>query len=232
MEEERRLAYVGLTRARHRLYLTHAGRRATWGMDRMSVPSRFLLEIPADLMHGPRLVTRDEEDVDQWAGDDGEGPLDLELVLGRRGGSRLLGRALPGRPDRRLPPGGGYTPPPGAPQPGSEFRPSRDLSARRAAYYLSHGGSNGSAEPGRDGGDVGEVAIVAPLEGVGRVPPRPIVPGERRYRDGDRVVHRAFGEGTVVSSRLTRDDEEVTVAFPGRGVKKLLASLANLESLG
>jgi DNA helicase-2/ATP-dependent DNA helicase PcrA len=232
MEEERRLAYVGLTRARHRLYLTHAGRRATWGMDRMSVPSRFLLEIPADLMHGPRLVTRDEEDVDQWAGDDGEGPLDLELVLGRRGGSRLLGRALPGRPDRRLPPGGGYTPPPGAPQPGSEFRPSRDLSARRAAYYLSQGSSNGSAEPGRDGGDVGEVAIVAPLEGVGRVPPRPIVPGERRYRDGDRVVHRAFGEGTVVSSRLTRDDEEVTVAFPGRGVKKLLASLANLESLG
>ena len=64
------------------------------------------------------------------------------------------------------------------------------------------------------------------------VPPRPIVPGERRYRDGDRVRHAAFGEGTVVSSRLTRDDEEVTVAFPERGVKKLLASLANLEVIG
>jgi hypothetical protein len=35
-----------------------------------------------------------------------------------------------------------------------------------------------------------------------------------------------------VSSRLTRDDEEVTVAFPNRGVKVLLASLANLELLG
>jgi DNA helicase-2/ATP-dependent DNA helicase PcrA len=64
------------------------------------------------------------------------------------------------------------------------------------------------------------------------VPPRPIVPGERRYRDGDRVRHPRFGEGTVVSSRLTRDDEEVTVAFPDNGVRKLLASLANLELLG
>ncbi|MGO9206530.1 MAG: hypothetical protein ACLQBX_10160, partial [Candidatus Limnocylindrales bacterium] len=59
-----------------------------------------------------------------------------------------------------------------------------------------------------------------------------VVPGERRYRDGDRVRHAAFGEGRVVSSRLTRDDEEVTVAFPDRGVKVLLASLANLELLG
>jgi DNA helicase-2/ATP-dependent DNA helicase PcrA len=58
------------------------------------------------------------------------------------------------------------------------------------------------------------------------------VPGQRRYRDGDRVRHRAFGEGRVVSSKLTRDDEEVTVAFPDRGVKVLLASLADLEVLG
>jgi DNA helicase-2/ATP-dependent DNA helicase PcrA len=55
------------------------------------------------------------------------------------------------------------------------------------------------------------------------------VPGERRYRDGQRVRHKAFGEGLVVSSRLTRDDEEVTVAFPDQGVKKLMASLASLE---
>jgi DNA helicase-2/ATP-dependent DNA helicase PcrA len=58
------------------------------------------------------------------------------------------------------------------------------------------------------------------------------VPGQRRFRDGDRVRHRAFGEGRVVSSKLTRDDEEVTVAFPERGVKVLLASLADLEVLG
>ena len=62
-------------------------------------------------------------------------------------------------------------------------------------------------------------------------PARLVIPGERRFRDGDRVHHAAFGGGTVVTSKLTRDDEEVTVAFPERGVKKLLASLANLELL-
>ncbi len=57
------------------------------------------------------------------------------------------------------------------------------------------------------------------------------MPGQRRYADGERVVHPAFGEGTVVTSKLTRDDEEVTIAFPERGVKKLLASLTNRERL-
>jgi hypothetical protein len=65
----------------------------------------------------------------------------------------------------------------------------------------------------------------------GFVPPPPVVPGQRRYRDGARVRHHAFGEGLVVSSKLTRDDEEVTVAFPDRGVKTLMASIANLEVL-
>ena len=60
MEEERRLAYVGLTRARNRLYLTHAATRATWGRGGFSVPSRFLMEIPPELMHGPRLVVQDD----------------------------------------------------------------------------------------------------------------------------------------------------------------------------
>ena len=60
------------------------------------------------------------------------------------------------------------------------------------------------------------------------------MPGERRYRDGDRVRHARFGDGIVVSARLTRDDEEVTVAFRDGGVghKTMLASLANLELIG
>jgi len=66
------------------------------------------------------------------------------------------------------------------------------------------------------------------------IPPRPIVPGERRYRDGDRIRHARWGDGIVVTSKLTRDDEEVTVAFrdPVVGRKTMLASLANLELLG
>ena len=60
LEEERRLAYVGITRAKRRLYLSHAWRRATWGMGQATVPSRFLLEIPAELMVGPQLGGADD----------------------------------------------------------------------------------------------------------------------------------------------------------------------------
>ncbi len=62
-----------------------------------------------------------------------------------------------------------------------------------------------------------------------RLPPETQVPGEHRYKDGQKVRHKVFGEGQVVSSKLTRDDEEVTVAFPKQGIKKLMASLADLE---
>jgi DNA helicase-2/ATP-dependent DNA helicase PcrA len=243
MEEERRLAYVGLTRARHRLYLTHAAQRATWGRGGFSVPSRFLLEIPADLMHGPRLVVVDEaEDDDQRPpAERTGGPLDLDLVLGRRASGRLLERER-GRSvgPRHLPPGGGYVEvAPGAPRAGEPFRTSRDLAAKREAYYGRHVWPRrdepraGDQAPVDDLGPLGDADHTtpsgSPAAGGWAVPPPAVVPGQRRYRDGDLVRHHAFGEGRVVTGRLTRDDEEVTVAFPERGVKTLLASIANLE---
>ncbi len=50
IEEERRLCYVGITRARELLYLTHASIRRIWGQINYQEPARFLQEIPADLM--------------------------------------------------------------------------------------------------------------------------------------------------------------------------------------
>jgi DNA helicase-2/ATP-dependent DNA helicase PcrA len=50
VEEERRLAYVGLTRARERLYLSRAETRSTWGAPNYNPPSRFLDEIPEDVI--------------------------------------------------------------------------------------------------------------------------------------------------------------------------------------
>lgn len=50
MEEERRLAYVGITRAKDRLYLTRAFRRSMYGFEEPTTPSRFLDDIPADLV--------------------------------------------------------------------------------------------------------------------------------------------------------------------------------------
>ena len=54
MEEERRLAYVGITRARQRLYLTRAESRSMWGQSQFNPPSPFLEEIPSDLLDWKR----------------------------------------------------------------------------------------------------------------------------------------------------------------------------------
>lgn len=51
LDEERRLAYVGITRARERLVLSHAETRRIHGMDQYNPPSRFLREIPSKLVH-------------------------------------------------------------------------------------------------------------------------------------------------------------------------------------
>ena len=52
LEEERRLAYVGITRARRRLYLSRAVTRSAWGQPQYNPPSRFLDELPAELIAG------------------------------------------------------------------------------------------------------------------------------------------------------------------------------------
>ncbi|MEU6851426.1 DNA helicase PcrA [Actinacidiphila alni] len=54
LEEERRLAYVGITRARERLYLTRSMMRSAWGQPAYNPPSRFLEEIPATLIQWKR----------------------------------------------------------------------------------------------------------------------------------------------------------------------------------
>ena len=136
LEEERRLAYVGITRAKRRLYLSHAWRRATWGMGQASVPSRFLIEIPAELMIGPRLGGIDEPERD----------LDLDLVFGQRRTTRFNTPTRgPGAAYRQ---GSGR---PGAPSEGEPFRPSRDLAARREAFEAGAPSGDRSASIGDRG---------------------------------------------------------------------------------
>jgi DNA helicase-2/ATP-dependent DNA helicase PcrA len=243
MEEERRLCYVGITRAKRRLSLSYALRRG-WG-DGDGAPSRFLAEIPEELL-----------DV---ANDDGP-RADGETRFGR--GFRSARAGFAGGESWRE--GSGT---PGTPS--GAFRPGRDLEARRRAY--SAGARSGSLRvPDTDGIDeapdddefIGEAPEL--LQPVGRIPPwaaagrgaasappqavgtpvlpplrprvaaptRARIPGERYFRDGDRVLHATFGEGIVVTSKLTRHDEEVTIAFAGSGVKTLAASIANLEVQG
>lgn len=143
MEEERRLAYVGITRAKDRLYLIHAFRRRVFGAEQIGNPSRFLSDIPGELIEG--RPTRLERSTEQFG---------TRQVAQRVSGSRQAQRLQ---------------------------------TARQAA--------------------------------------------SARFSAGDRVRHNIFGEGTVIESQVTSDDEEVTVAFPGKGIKRLSTSFAPLEKL-
>jgi DNA helicase-2/ATP-dependent DNA helicase PcrA len=223
LEEERRLAYVGITRAKRRLFLSHAWRRATWGMGQASVPSRFLMEIPPDLMEGPQLGATDEGR-----------ELDLDLVFGARRTTRFNTPVRGNGPAYRQ--GSGR---PGAPPPGETFKPTRDLGAKRDAYADGARSGQLSRATLRAWDDALERSYeperAAPsAPGPAARTNRPVIPGERQFRDGDRVRHAAWGEGIVVTSKLTRSDEEVTVAFKDAGIgrKTMLASLANLKITG
>jgi DNA helicase-2/ATP-dependent DNA helicase PcrA len=133
MEEERRLCYVGMTRAKKRLFLSYAFRRTVWGDSEVREPSRFLADVPRNLIEGAAL---------------------------KAGSSQS--RATRWEP----------TPP---------------------AIQLK--------------------------------------PRELQFRVGQRVKHAKFGEGVVIESKPDGNDEEVTVSFKKSGVKRVLASFANLEKL-
>ncbi len=171
MEEERRLCYVGITRAKDRLYLLRAFRRTQYGRTEFSEPSRFLADIPAALL-------RDDA---------------------RQASARA--------PEREV----------------HTFGVQSRLVDRKAAiqsYVRDNEPSAPEREPRR-----------AP-EPVRSASARPAAGAYRQlFHTGDAVVHAAFGDGTVIQSVVKDGDEEVTVAFKGRGVKRLMASFANLRKV-
>jgi DNA helicase-2/ATP-dependent DNA helicase PcrA len=206
LEEERRLTYVGMTRAKDRLYLVHARHRSTWGVGAATEPSRFLAELPEELMDADR----------------GSGTPFRRGGWGERSGIDDAGW-LPGgyrspRRDRLREP----LRPVSLPDMSSPPRAvGRDL--ERARERVATSGYAGGEEL-----DLGTGAFGAGAAG-GAGAMEPGETGELAWRAGDHVRHRRFGEGVVVSSKWVKGDEEVTVAFVGQGVKRLIAAYAGLE---
>jgi DNA helicase-2/ATP-dependent DNA helicase PcrA len=199
LEEERRLAYVGMTRAKDRLYLVHAHHRSTYGVGAQADPSRFLSELPEDLLAAERSTAPFQRGGERWAGTDDEGGW---MPSGYRSPTRRVQEPL--RPVSR--------PDLSAPRPvGRQLDAARERVA--SAKY------EGAATV-----DLGSGTFSAP--GAGDALGAEEAPA---WRAGDRVRHRRFGDGIVVSSRIVKGDEEVTVAFVGEGVKRLIAAYAGLE---
>jgi DNA helicase II / ATP-dependent DNA helicase PcrA len=199
LEEERRLAYVGMTRAKDRLYLVHAHHRSTYGVGAQSEASRFLSEVPQDLLAASRASGTFGRAAMRGTDDDG-----TWLPIGYRSPSGRVREPL--RPVS-LPDMGG-----------APSRPiGRQLDAARervaAARY-----------DGAPPVDLGSGTFSAPGAGDALGAEE-----EPTWHAGDRVRHRRFGDGIVVTSRIVKGDEEVTVAFVGEGVKRLVAAYAGLE---
>jgi DNA helicase-2/ATP-dependent DNA helicase PcrA len=184
MAEERRLFYVGVTRAKRRLYLIHCMQRSLWGESSLQTPSRFLEEIPTELLSG--MVGRQQrrtaatQRMTSWDGAGSAQP--QRSATGGYWSGRSKPAAAPGAP--AIAPSGG---------------------TGRAVY----------GAPGESGSQGGSV-----LKPRGRTDAPPSAAPAFKRRDS--VQHASYGVGTVIESVATRAGEEVTVAFPGVGIKKLL----------
>jgi DNA helicase-2/ATP-dependent DNA helicase PcrA len=164
LEEERRLCYVGVTRAMHRCYLSWARQRTLFGRTASNPPSRFLRELPREGIEWRGGTEAEERDL--WA------ELDVERDRARYDARRAARR--------------------------------EEALAGLSPEWTGSRGNGGTRE-------------------------RVAAPSTTRFRAGQKVRHPVFGEGIVVSSAARAADEEVTVAFPDKGVKRLMAAFAQLE---
>ena len=180
LAEERRLAYVALTRARERLYLTRAAVRSAWGAANAMPASRFLDDVPGETIDWKRLTSSMEAlrgGGTGWGSSWGEG--------GFGSGDRRTGGSRQGSysggysdDDDFAPPVGG-----GAKRSGKLGRveTAQDRAAKRASARLeARGKQNTASSAGSAAASENLPAVVAGL------------------RAGDQVRHDSYGVGTVV----------------------------------
>ncbi len=223
MAEERRLFYVGVTRAKDRLYLSYAFQRMNWGRLEAQIPSRFLSEIPAELFSaGSSKVSSGSRRSAQWSWDSDRGGGSGRSNSASSWSSGFNSKPLPSRgsTNRRPKPAGSRG---GRGKPNSQrsdnFWEKSDRSAPKKKVKSTIPDA-ARLEARQNKRDQQEAKT-----------PKPAASGELEFKTGDRVKHAKFGQGIVMSSKLTGSDEEVTIAFTQEGVKRLVASFAKLEKI-
>ena len=216
MQEERRLAYVGVTRAKRRLYLTRAAVRSQWGQVNEMLPSQFLDDIPDDLIDWKRRQAGNERMRAGWGlGDDEDefGGFEDESD-GRAFGHRSFG---------------GF---------GSSFGSSRNgygrsrTSSQRSFGSSGYGSRNFSSRNGRVT-TRRSTASSSSTPQAGRVSAQPKSNGLsiQDFSLGDRVAHDQYGLGKVVDIQDKGHNSVLTVDFGSEGTKRLMLRLAPIEKL-
>ena len=223
LAEERRLAYVALTRARERLYVTRAAVRSAWGAANAMPASRFLEDIPAQTMEWRRIASSTDALRgggtgwgSSWEGGLGGG----RGSYGTGGGA---GKAAGGR--RRPSYDDDFAPPIGSGRPkrtgrlGRVETPKDRFEARRAERMAKRGRPTrlDGSSAGADGADGG--ALPAAVAGL---------------KVGDRVRHDAYGEGDVVALEGAGRSTVARVTFTvdgAKNTKRLMLRLAPIARI-
>ena len=210
LEEERRLCYVGMTRAMNTLILTRAHYRRRYGNDapEQSVPSRFLEEVPNQLVENLG----------------GRSPAWSVSAYGNGRGSSYGA-------NRRQSQSNEYD---------SRHYNYEDESQEVTRISSSHGSTPKSKSPEGGGNSIDNIARFFGGRGVtpgsfSRPTSRPKMDipeptGAAGLKKGQRVRHSKYGEGTIVMREGEGDDAKLTVLFR-EGMKKLMEKFANLEKL-
>lgn len=257
LAEERRLAYVGITRAKRRLYVTRAAVRAQWGQANDMMPSQFLDEIPDELIDWKRREAGVERMRASWRNDDDEfGGWDDDDDFGSVtfGGSSYGKTSYGGSPygsstyGSRSSYGSSSYGSGRAQYGGSSTRgasSSHGSSSRRSyagsGSSSSYGSSYGSYGSGKSSGKSGKVTTrrVKP-----KTKPVDLTKSSQASQTdnrsglsisdvhvGDRITHDHFGMGTVIETQDKGANSVITVDFGNGEVKRLLLRIAPIEML-
>ena len=211
MEEERRLAYVGITRAQEDLHVLCAKQRMINGETQYNPVSRFVKEIPSNLLDN-RIPTYKKYDLEDYDDDSYERNTFKSKPYGMGGGyatsqSINSGRSAFGNMGNT--PGtksyGGTATSSCVAKPKAVVKPK--VAPVSAQPYIIKQGLNGLSKG---------------VQGVGEKP---------AYDVGDRVKHIKFGEGIVKAMTKGARDYEVTVDFDGAGPKIMYAAFAKLQKM-
>ncbi len=199
VEEERRLCYVGMTRAMDQLILTRAVYRRRYGTDlpEASVPSRFLEEVPMQLIE--------------------------ELGKRRSATTAHAGTAALGRPAGRSPAAHD------ADVHYSYEDEDQSAAWKRSGVPANRQKSTAPAKPYNSIENIAEFFASRGKKFTVPKTPLEEPTGKRGFRPGQRVRHPKYGEGTVYQREGEGEEAKITVQFPRFGLKKLVEKYAQLE---
>jgi DNA helicase-2/ATP-dependent DNA helicase PcrA len=210
LEEERRLCYVGITRAEKRLYVTSANVRRRYGGGPLepAIRSRFIAELPRALCDfqgapppaPPRSGDRFDDEIEDLVRDD----VDL---FAERSYVRESVKATTDQIRRSQAPKTQY--------PGKTYNSVENV----AQFFRDRGIPGKVAQP-----DPPAVPKPASLP-VAKAPPAK----KKKFGVGSVVEVPKFGRGEVVRVEGSGDDTKVTMLFPGHGLKKLVAKYAGIK---